>query len=127
MPSTRQPSPSCPAPDLPRPSACEAGDLTGDPSVDPDGELDGELDGRAGGRQLCFEAGPADAGRRLDQTLVRALEADPALAGAWSREAVKKAVREGRCRVDGRPQDSPSAKVRQGARIEFAPGPGRDA
>ncbi|MCR5170832.1 MAG: dephospho-CoA kinase [Desulfovibrio sp.] len=119
MPSTRRSSPACPDPNLPSPSACAAGEL--------DGDLDGELDGQDGAPRLCFEAGPADAGRRLDQTLMRTLEATPSLAGAWSREAVKKAVREGRCRVDGRPQDSPSAKVRQGACIEFVPGPGRDA
>ncbi|MBQ1539642.1 MAG: hypothetical protein IIZ58_03855, partial [Desulfovibrio sp.] len=64
MPSTRRSSPACPAPDLPSPSVCAAGEL--------DGDLDGELDGQDGGPRLCFDAGPADAGRRLDQTLMRA-------------------------------------------------------
>ena len=126
MPSTSRPSPACGVPDRTAASCTAESGLDGDLEGEPDSGL-ASLAPAAGEALLAFAAGPADAGKRLDQTLVRALDANPALAGAWSREAVKKAVREGRCLVDGRPQDSPSAKVRQGARIEFAPGPGRDA
>lgn len=60
----------------------------------------------------------AAAGRRLD-----AFVADAAKAGAspaaLSREAVKKAIREGRCRVDGAVERNVSAKVKAGMRVEL--------
>ena len=101
---------------MPSSSLPAAGGASAAPACE---DLDGGLDGAAQETVLRFEAGPADAGGRLDQALVRALESDPALAGRLSREAVKKAVKEGRCAAAGRIERSPSARVRQGTRIEL--------